>query len=149
MAKVGIFVGTTYGNALVVAEEAKTILTGQGHQAVVFEDARLADWQRYAGDYVLVVTSSAGYGDLPDNIVPLFQALKDQLGYQPDLRYGLIALGNSEYDDYCGGGKKFDALLQEQGATRIGELLQVDLSESAEPDLESNPWVENWGALLQ
>lgn len=149
MAKIGIFVGTTYGNALLVAEEAKTILEGAGHQAVVFEDARLADWQRYLQHYVLVVTSSAGQGDLPDNIVPLFQGLKDQLGYQPELRYGIIALGNSDYDHYCGGGKQFDALLQEQGAQRIGEWLEVDLSTTTEPETVSNPWVTQWSQLLK
>lgn len=149
MAKVGIFVGTMYGNALLVAEEAKAILHDSGHQAVVFESPRLADWQCYVQHYVLVVTSSTGDGNLPDNIVPLFQALKDQLGYQPDLRYGLIALGNSDYDHYCGGGLEFDALLQEQSATRIGDVLQVDASQYSEPEVLTNPWVASWSASLK
>ena len=38
MAEIGIFVGTMYGNALLVAEEAEAILTAQGHKATVFED---------------------------------------------------------------------------------------------------------------
>ena len=33
MAEVGIFVGTMYGNSLLVAEEAETILSGHGHKA--------------------------------------------------------------------------------------------------------------------
>lgn len=33
MAEVGIFVGTMYGNSLLVAEEAQAILSGLGHQA--------------------------------------------------------------------------------------------------------------------
>ena len=33
MAEVGIFVGTMYGNSLLVAEEAEAILTNQGHKA--------------------------------------------------------------------------------------------------------------------
>ncbi|STW27573.1 flavoprotein YqcA [Klebsiella michiganensis] len=37
MAEVGIFVGTMYGNSLLVAEEAQAILSGLGHQAKVFE----------------------------------------------------------------------------------------------------------------
>ena len=36
MAEVGIFVGTVYGNALLVAEEAETVLKGQGHDVVVY-----------------------------------------------------------------------------------------------------------------
>ncbi|HBI09883.1 flavodoxin [Franconibacter pulveris] len=149
MAKVGIFVGTMYGNSLLVAEEAEAILKSHGHDAAVYEDPELADWENYRNAYVLVVTSTTGQGDLPDSIVPLYEGIKDKIGYQPELRYGLIALGDSTYANFCGGGKKFDALLQEQGATRTGEVLTIDASEYPEPETLSNPWVENWSALLK
>lgn len=147
MAEVGIFVGTMYGNSLLVAEEAQTILGGLGHQAKVFEDPTVADWESYTGKYVLVVTSTTGQGDLPDSIVPLFNDLQDM--YQPHLRYGIIALGDSTYANFCGGGKRFDALLQEQGAQRIGDILMIDASEDPEPESVSNPWVEMWATLLK
>ncbi|MFP5596920.1 flavodoxin [Kluyvera sp. 142486] len=147
MAEVGIFVGTMYGNSLLVAEEAETILSGLGHQAKVFEDPMVADWESYTGKYVLVVTSTTGQGDLPDSIVPLFNDLQDM--YQPHLRYGIIALGDSTYANFCGGGKRFDDLLQEQGAQRIGEMLMIDASEDPEPESISNPWVEQWATLLK
>lgn len=147
MAEVGIFVGTMYGNSLLVAEEAETILTGLGHQAKVFEDPMVADWESYTGKYVLVVTSTTGQGDLPDSIVPLFNDLQDM--YQPHLLYGIIALGDSSYANFCGGGKRFDALLQEQSAQRIGDMLMIDASEDPEPESVSNPWVEQWATLLK
>ncbi len=149
MAVVGIFVGTMYGNSLLVAEEAEAILSGMGHKATVYEDPELADWERYQSQYALVVTSTTGQGDLPDSIVPLFQGIKDKLGYQPEMRYGIIALGDSTYANFCGGGKLFDALLQEQSAQRVGEMLMIDASEHPEPESESNPWVEQWGTLLK
>lgn len=149
MAEVGIFVGTMYGNSLLVAEEAEAILSGLGHKATVYEDPQVNDWESYTGKYVLVVTSTTGQGDLPDSIVPLFQGIKDQLGYQPDVRYGIIALGDSAYANFCGGGKQFDALLQEQSAQRVGEMLLIDAGEHPEPESESNPWVENWASLLK
>ena len=149
MAEVGIFVGTMYGNSLLVAEEAEAILAGMGHKATVYEDPDLADWEKYKNQYVLVVTSTTGQGDLPDSIVPLFQDIKLKLGYQPDVRYGIIALGDSSYSHFCGGGKQFDALLQEQSAQRVGDMLMIDASEHPEPESESNPWVENWGSLLK
>ncbi|MGF6236581.1 flavodoxin [Leclercia sp. 1548] len=149
MAVVGIFVGTMYGNSLLVAEEAEAILSGMGHKATVYEDPELADWEKYQSQYALVVTSTTGQGDLPDSIVPLFQGIKDKLGYQPEMRYGIIALGDSTYANFCGGGKLFDALLQEQSAQRVGEMLMIDASEHPEPESESNPWVEQWGTLLK
>lgn len=148
MAEVGIFVGTTYGNALLVAEEAEAILNGLGHKATVYEDAVLADWQRYQDKIILVITSTTGQGDFPDSIAPLFHAVKDQIGVQPDLRYGVIALGDSTYTHFCGAGKTFDALLQEQNAQRLGEVLLIDASEDPEPESVANPWIEHWATLL-
>lgn len=149
MAQVGIFVGTIYGNSLLVAEEAENILKEQGHEVKLFEEGALEAWQFYRQHYVLVVTSTTGQGDLPDSIAPLFHALRDQIGYQPDLHYGLIALGDSSYDHFCGAGRAFDALLQDQGATRVGAVLEIDAQEQPEPEVVSCPWVEQWGSLLK
>lgn len=149
MAQVGIFVGTVYGNSLLVAEEAETILSEQGHEVKLFEEGTLEAWQFYRQHYALVITSTTGQGDLPDSIAPLFHAIRDQVGYQPELRYGLISLGDSSYDNFCGAGRAFDALLQEQGATRVGEVLEIDAMEQPEPEVVSCPWVEKWGTLLQ
>ncbi|MEJ4045383.1 flavodoxin [Erwinia sp. SLM-02] len=148
MAEVGIFVGTVYGNALLVAEEAEPLLVEAGHQVKVFEDPTLEDWKRYEGKVALVITSTTGQGDLPDSIAPLFHAIKDSLGYQPGLRYGVIALGDSSYDDFCGAGKKFAELLQEQSAVRVGDVLMVDAGENPEPEEVTSPWVEQWAKLI-
>ena len=56
MAQIGIFVGTVYGNALLVAEEAENILRDRGHEVKVFEDATLESWLDYCAQTVLVVT---------------------------------------------------------------------------------------------
>jgi len=148
MAQVGIFVGTVYGNALLVAEEAEPVLQQAGHQVKIFEDATLADWQQYSDHVALVITSTTGQGDFPDSIVRLFHAIKDQLGHQPQLQYGVIALGDSSYDHFCGAGKNFDALLQEQGAKRVGEVLTIDAMEDPEPEVVTTPWVEAWAKLI-
>lgn len=149
MAEVGIFVGTVYGNALLVAEEAETVLKSQGHEVKLFEEGTLEAWQYYRHHFVLVVTSTTGQGDLPDSIAPLFAAVRDTVGYQPELRYGVIALGDSSYDNFCGGGHKLDDLLQEQGAARIGDLLEIDAMENPEPETVAIPWVEKWALLLK
>ncbi|WP_023639090.1 flavodoxin [Dickeya zeae] len=148
MAQVGIFVGTVYGNALLVAEEAEGILKAHGHEVKIFEDASVDDWLAYSQQTVLVVTSTTGQGDLPESILPLYEGLREKVGYQPDLHYGLIALGDSSYDTFCGGGHQFDALLQEMGAKRVGELLEIDAAEHPEPEVVSCPWVESWATML-
>lgn len=147
MAKVGIFVGTVYGNALAVAEEAQRILSEHNHQADLYEEGTLADWTKYTT--VLVITSSTGQGDLPDTIASLFHELRDNVGYQPDLHYGLIALGDSSYDHFCGAGIKFDELLQEHQAKRIGEILTIDGTDVAEPEVFAIDWLEDWVNKLE
>ncbi len=87
MAEVGIFVGTMYGNSLLVAEEAEAILSGLGHKATVYEDPQVNDWESYTGKYVLVVTSTTGQGDLPDSIVPLYEGIKDMYQPSPAVRH--------------------------------------------------------------
>ncbi|WP_099074414.1 flavodoxin [Proteus alimentorum] len=146
MTKIGIFVGTVYGNALAVAEEAQRILLEHNHQANIYEEGILADWEKYST--VLVITSSTGQGDLPDTIAPLFHQLRDNVGYQPNLSYGLIALGDSSYDFFCGAGMKFDELLQEHQAKRIGEILKIDGMDVAEPEVFAIDWLESWVNLL-
>lgn len=146
MAKIGIFVGTVYGNALAVAEEAQRILLEHKHQANIYEEGTLTDWQKYST--VLVISSTTGQGDLPDTIAPLFYELRDNVGYQPNLHYGLIALGDSSYDNFCGAGMQFEALLQEHQAKRIGEILKIDSMDIAEPEVFAINWLENWATLL-
>lgn len=143
---IGIFVGTVYGNALAVAEEAQRIWLEHKHQANIYEEGTLADWQKYST--VLVISSTTGQGDLPDTIAPLFYELRDNVGYQPNLHYGLIALGDSSYDNFCGAGMQFEALLQEHQAKRIGEILKIDSMDIAEPEVFAINWLENWATLL-
>lgn len=147
MPEVGIFVGTVYGNALLVAEEAQAILARQGHVVTVFEDPTIADWQHFRQHYALIVTSTTGQGDFPDSLIPLVTGLRE-IGYQPELRYGVIALGDSSYTHFCGAGLQLDALLAEQGATRVGDVLTIDAAEHPEPETVANPWIEQWGVLL-
>jgi flavodoxin len=150
VSKIGIFVGTVYGNALAVAEVAQEIFEQQGHEVAVFEEPTLADWQVYnAGEGVaLVITSTTGQGDIPDTIAPLFYEIKDVVGYQPELKYGVIALGDSSYENFCGAGKQFDELLAEQSGSRIGDVLFIDATEVEEPEEFAKVWLQSWADLL-
>ncbi len=149
MAKIGIFVGTVYGNAQMVAEEAQAVLQDLGNEVTVFDEGTLEEWKAYQQAYVLVVTSTTGQGDLPDSITSLFFDIKEQLGHQPELKYGVIALGDSSYDNFCGAGKQFDALLQEQGASRLADVLLIDATEVPEPEVFAAGWIEHWGSLVK
>ena len=66
MAKIALIVGSVYGGAQYVAEQAKPLLAGLGHDVVVFEDAALDDILAFDAGVWLVITSTTGQGDIPD-----------------------------------------------------------------------------------
>ena len=144
MANIGIFVGTVYGNAQFIAEEAVALLIAQGHQVSLYDEPTWQQWNSSQLSLHLIITSTTGQGDLPDNIRPLFLDMESKGGYQPMVRYAIIALGDSSYPDFCQAGKAFDELLQSQHAQRIREVLFIDGCEVAEPEQVALPWLQEW-----
>jgi MioC protein len=142
-----ILVGTMTGTAQLVAQELELRLDGGDTRArAVLMDNQDATIFAHGGLF-LICTSTYGQGDVPDNAKQLYGSL---LTGRPDLsnvRYGVIALGDRTYmDTFCNGGKRFDAILVELGAQRIGEVLLHDASAGTMPEEVAAEWVEGWVA---
>lgn len=144
MPKLNILVGTMYGGALDVAEQVKPLFEQAGYTVAILEQPSVADITGDA-DLVLFCVSTTGSGDFPGNFVPFVRSLREQSPSLTSLRYGLIALGDSSYGDtFCGAGRALDALLEDHGATRLGERLEVDAMETFMADDAAIPWAEEW-----
>lgn len=143
MPKLSIVVGTMYGGALDVAEQVKPLFETAGYDVAIFEQPSLEDLQ--ACELALFCISTTGSGDFPGNIVPFVRRLRDESPALNAMRYGMIALGDSSYGDtFCGAGRALDALLEELGARRLGERLEVDAMETFMADDAAVPWAEQW-----
>ena len=147
--KVNILVGTMTGTAQLCAQEMELALDDGETQVETLLMDQL-DSSVFAREGVfLICTSTYGQGDVPDNARSLFQDLGTK---RPDLsrvRYGVFGLGDRTYaETFNFGGKKFDDLLTELGARRVGERHKHDASSGIMPEETALEWCKEWLALL-
>ncbi|WP_307743861.1 FMN-binding protein MioC [uncultured Pantoea sp.] len=142
MADITLISGSTLGSAEYVAEHLEEKLQEAGFSTQLLHGPEL-DEVPQTGIW-LVVCSTHGAGDIPDNLLPLAEAIRDS---QPDLsqvRFGAVGLGNHEYDLFCGAIRQIDALLTAQGAQRIGDRLEIDVLEHEIPEDPAEAWLQTW-----
>ena len=143
-----ILVGTMTGTAEMVAQEVQTVLEAAGHAVTIrmMDDLDAGVFQ--LGATFLVCTSTYGQGDVPDNAQEFFASLERERPELSGVSYGLIALGDTTYKDtFCEGGIRFDKLLTELGARRVGEMLQHDASSGTLPEEIAAQWIVPWAEI--
>ncbi|CAX57532.1 FMN-binding protein MioC [Erwinia billingiae] len=147
MADITLITGSTLGSAEYVAELLAEKLEEAGFSTELLHGPELEELS-VEGTW-LVVCSTHGAGDLPDNLQPLFDELAEKKPDLSQLRYGAVGIGNREYDLFCGAIEKIDVLLTSCGAQRIGDRLDIDVLEHEIPEDPAEVWVESWKNLLK
>lgn len=140
-----ILVGTQTGTAKLVAQELELTWDDgdTSTETLLMDDLDSSVFER-AGVF-LICTSTYGQGDVPDNAKRLYEDLKAR---RPDLThvcYGVFGLGDRTYaETFNFGGQRFDNLLQELGARRIGERILHDASSGVMPEDLALEWASGW-----
>lgn len=149
--KVAILSGSVYGTAEEVARHAQNLLNAAGFETFYNARASLADLQAFGPEALIGVTSTTGMGELPDNLQPLYSAIRDQLpAAWRGLPGAVIALGDASYGDtFCGGGEQLRELFGELGVREVQDMLRIDASESVTPETDAEPWLEQLIATLK
>lgn len=146
MKSIHLITGSTMGGAEYVADHLHEVLTTQGWSVSLFNQASLDDI--VPATRLLVVTSTHGAGELPENIQPLFEAMAAQ---QPDLsamQFGVIGLGSSDYDTFCNAVNIVTEQLTARGARVVCEPLTIDVVNNFDHDGTAEAWLPTWLSQL-
>ncbi|WP_416897760.1 MAG: flavodoxin domain-containing protein [Minwuia sp.] len=149
---IAILVGTMTGTAEMVAEDMQAAIEEADGRDV--EIRLMDDLDETAFDdrdmVYLIVTSTYGQGEVPDNALDFLESLQDN---RPDLngiRFGLFGLGDATYaDTFNHGGQHFEKIMKELGARQIGERHAHDASSAEMPEERGVEWVKDWLKLLE
>ena len=147
MADITLISGSTLGGAEYVADHLAEKLEDAGFSTQTLHGPLLEELS--AAGIWLVICSTHGAGDLPDNIQPLFDDLKAQHPDLSQVQFGAIGLGSREYDTFCGAIEKLDAEMKICGAKQIGETLKINVLEHDIPEDPAEIWLGSWINLLK
>lgn len=140
--KVTIAYGTETGNAQKLATTLATQIKQSGLPAklVNLEQYRLSDLEKE--DFFFTIISTQGEGEPPVAAKKFYDHIHQNGFKVPQLKYSVLALGDSAYPLFCKTGEEVDSQLQHLGATRIIPLQKCDV------DYES-PAADWFKAVLQ
>lgn len=119
--------GTDMGNsedaAMTFAEAATD--AGFTAEAIELNQVELADLQ--GATHFMVVCSTFGEGEFPDNALLFWEALSAEDAERLEqLSFAILALGDTSYELFCNAGKLLDTRLEALGATRLLDRVDVD-----------------------
>jgi sulfite reductase (NADPH) flavoprotein alpha-component len=114
------------GSAEQLAEQTAHALRTAGVPVALEPLANLRTPRLAGAARALFVVSTTGEGDAPDNASGFTREVMQTAGALPGLRYGVLALGDREYRNFCGFGRRLDTWLRESGAQPLFDPVEVD-----------------------
>jgi len=135
-----IVYGSRTGNAEYLARDSAEIALKYGLLPTVTAMMDATPETLAEAERVLVICSTYGEGDMPDNAESLWQAVQQASSQSlSGTGFAVLALGDRSYKTFCEAGKNWDRKLEELGGSRLnprGEC-DVDYEDSAAQ------WLEN------
>jgi sulfite reductase (NADPH) flavoprotein alpha-component len=134
-----ILFGSQTGTAQNLAKRIAKESAPRGFNARVVDAAEhvTIDWSKETN--LLIVTSTYGEGDVPDNAQNFWTWLQTEAANGlAHLRFSVLGLGDTNYEHFCAAGKKFDARLEQVGAKRIHPLAECDL----DYETKATEWID-------
>lgn len=90
--------------------------------------------------HLLIVASTNGEGEAPDDAIGFHEFLSSKKAPRlDDLKYSVLALGDTSYEFFCQTGKDFDQYLENLGAQRITDRVDCDV----DYEEDANAWIDD------
>lgn len=140
-----VMYGSQTGTAEAIARRIAREAAQRGFAARVLELNAFASIDLTKELRLAVVTSTWGDGEPPDNAIAFWQHLSSEAAPRLEqLTYSVLALGDRNYSDFCGAGKKFDERLAGLGAKRVLPRTDCDTDYEA----SAKTWMDGlWSAF--
>ena len=122
-----ILFGSQTGNAAGLAEKTAKLAADYGLVPTVydmdgFDAGKLAGHKR-----TLIITSTWGEGEMPDNAESLWQTVSSQAPSLSGVHFSVCAIGDTAYDEFCKAGVDWDAKYQALGANQVHTIQLCDV----------------------
>ena len=119
--------GTETGNAEMLAEDAANAASEFDLEGRVCDMEDLTVDDLSSASRVMIVCSTWGEGDQPDNAQDLYDDVCDSEDDSMNgVSFAVLALGDTAFDLFCESGKEWDRVLEEKGGTRVHERIDCD-----------------------
>ena len=137
--KLTILYGSHTGNGKKIAQQAAEAAKDRGLRAEVRDMNDYPTRQLAQEQYLLVVVSTHGEGEPPIAAEELHQLISGSRAPKlPNLRFAVLALGDTSYLHFCQTGKEFDQRLAELGGTRLLDRVDADVDYQS----AASQWIE-------
>ncbi|MEM6915810.1 MAG: flavodoxin domain-containing protein [Verrucomicrobiota bacterium] len=120
--------GSQSGNSQARSEGFAEVMSNDGWSAEAVDMENHETVNLAEEPLILVVTSTWGEGDPPDNAVEFWEKFSsDDYPKLSKSRFSVLSLGDTNYADFCEMGKLMDKRLEELGAERIAPRVDCDV----------------------
>ena len=146
MALAKIIYASMTGNTEEIADIVGQKLEELGHDVEVDECTTVDASDFEDADLAIVATYTYGDGDLPDEIVDLYEDLAD-LDLSGKI-YGVVGSGDTFYDYFCKAVDDFEEQFAQTGAEKGAESVKVDLAAEDEDIVNLEQFATDLAAKL-
>jgi sulfite reductase (NADPH) flavoprotein alpha-component len=126
-AKLTVVYGTESGNSETLADRTVKEAKKRGFKAVMKNMSEISPADLAKASNLLVIVSTWGDGEPPETATAFYKEFMVADLSLADVRFSVLALGDTSYEKFCQTGKDIDARLEKLGAQRVSPRIDCDV----------------------